>query len=84
MPIARTADRKKGSERADLERGVVVTVSQALRHARIDAPVDTIRVQREPFAANGARAEAFAQGTRFAKERLWHVRSASPNPSQAH
>jgi len=35
--------------------------------------VEAIRVQREPFEANGTRVEAFAAGTRFAKERLWHV-----------
>jgi CRISPR-associated protein Csb2 len=35
--------------------------------------VETVRVQREPFEAKGERAEAFAPGTRFAKERLWHV-----------
>jgi CRISPR-associated protein Csb2 len=39
----------------------------------VRAPIETIRVQREPFRANGARVEAFAEGTRFAKERLWHV-----------
>jgi CRISPR-associated protein Csb2 len=37
-----------------------------------------VRVQREPFDAKGARAEAFAPGTRFAKERLWHVEVAFP------
>jgi CRISPR-associated protein Csb2 len=30
-------------------------------------------VQRAPFEAKGTRAEVFAPGTRFAKERLWHV-----------
>jgi CRISPR-associated protein Csb2 len=30
-------------------------------------------VQREPFEARGSRVEAFAEGTRFSKERLWHV-----------
>ena len=32
-----------------------------------------IRVQREPFEANGERAETFAEGKRFSKHRLWHV-----------
>ncbi len=33
-------------------------------------------MQREPFARNSERAETFAQETRFAKERLWHVELA--------
>jgi CRISPR-associated protein Csb2 len=44
-----------------------------LRHAGVRTRADAIRVQREPFEANGQRVEAFAPGTRFAKERLWHV-----------
>jgi CRISPR-associated protein Csb2 len=32
-----------------------------------------VHVQREPFEAHGARAERFAEGTRFVKESLWHV-----------
>jgi CRISPR-associated protein Csb2 len=42
--------------------------------------VEGIRTQREPFDANGARVEAFAGGTRFAKERLWHVEVAFEAP----
>jgi CRISPR-associated protein Csb2 len=51
----------------------VSAVVTALRHAGVRAPAVTIKVQREPFERRGARAEAFADGTRFAKERLWHV-----------
>lgn len=46
---------------------------QALGFAGIRAWAEQIRVQREPFEAKGERVEAFATGTRFAKERLWHV-----------
>ena len=49
------------------------SVLQALRHAKIRVPVSGIQVQREPFDAKGARAEAFSTGTRFPRERLWHV-----------
>jgi CRISPR-associated protein Csb2 len=35
--------------------------------------VNSIRLQREPFDAAGSRVEPFAEGTRFEKERLWHV-----------
>ena len=58
----------------------VTAVLQALRHARIDAPISTMRVQREPFEANGARSDAFAEGTRFAKERLWHIEIGFAEP----
>lgn len=67
----------KGSrERLDEDARAVGYVLQALRHAGISTPVDAIRVQREPFEGRGARAEAFAEGTRFAKERLWHLEIA--------
>ncbi|MDP9054073.1 MAG: hypothetical protein M3N93_07180, partial [Acidobacteriota bacterium] len=39
----------------------------------LDIPIRAIRVQREPFEANGRRVEDFAEGTRFAKHRMWHV-----------
>jgi CRISPR-associated protein Csb2 len=49
-------------------------VLNALRHADVREHPIGIEVQREPFDLKGARAERFAAGTRFAKERLWHVR----------
>lgn len=64
---------KGGHERAREQHVATTAVLQALRHARIDPQVSNIHVQREPFDAKSARAEAFATGTRFAKERLWHV-----------
>ncbi|MGH7073614.1 MAG: type I-G CRISPR-associated protein Csb2, partial [Stellaceae bacterium] len=64
---------KSGAERTEEESKAISAVIQALRHAGISARPPTIRVQREPFAGKGERAEAFAPGTRFAKERLWHV-----------
>jgi CRISPR-associated protein Csb2 len=42
--------------------------------------VQAVRLQREPFEGRGRRAEAFAPGTRFAKERLWHVEVAFTEP----
>jgi CRISPR-associated protein Csb2 len=54
--------------------GARASVVQALRHADVSASaVNSIRLQREPFDAAGARVEHFAEGTRFEKERLWHV-----------
>lgn len=78
---ARTPDEaKSGSERAAEEHAAVDAVRQALRHAGLREPAVRIRAQREPFEAKGLRAEAFAAGTRFAKERLWHVEVTFAEP----
>lgn len=71
---SRKRDEAKGAtERVHEESRARAAVRSALRHAGIRAAVVDVRVQREPFQARGSRAEAFAAGTRFAKERLWHV-----------
>lgn len=86
--VARTADpakdweAKKGRERAEEEAGAACAVRQALRHAGREATVHAVRVQREPFEAKGARAEAFAPDTRFAKERLWHIEVEFAEPQR--
>lgn len=72
-PARRRAEAKAGTEQAEEERKAVFAAAQALRHAGISVRPLAISVQREPFEAKEARAEAFARGTRFAKERLWHV-----------
>lgn len=74
------SERKGADERLREEGRAAVAVLQALRHACVATRVESIHVQREPFEARGARADAFAPGTRFAKERLWHVeiRFATP------
>ncbi|MBV5273381.1 MAG: type I-U CRISPR-associated protein Cas5/Cas6 [Lamprocystis purpurea] len=64
---------KGAKERLAEEARAGTAVLHALRHAGVRQRVNSVRVQREPFAARGARAEAFAAGTRFAKERLWHA-----------
>ena len=71
---------KAGCERLQEETRAVAAVVDALRHADIPVRASSIRVQREPFDDKGARAEAFAYGTRFAKERLWHVEITLPKP----
>lgn len=72
-PARRAAEAKNGSERQNEESRAVACVHQALRHAGLSSEVATVRVRREPFSGKGRRAEAFAEGTRFVKERLWHV-----------
>ena len=64
---------KSGTERTAEERRAVAALQQSLRHAAVFTPVESVRVQREPFNRRGDRAEAFAPGTRFPKEALWHA-----------
>jgi len=64
---------KDGTERTVELARAASAVCQALRHAGVRAKPVAIRVQREPFEANGARVEAFASGSRFSSHRLWHV-----------
>lgn len=72
-PAQRHAEGRNVSARIDEETRAVAAVHQALRHAGIRGVAVSVRVQREPFEARGKRAEEFAEGTRFAKERLWHL-----------
>ncbi len=75
-PAHKRAEAKRGVERAREQAGAAAAVCQALRHAGVDAVIKTIRLQREPFEGNGCRVEPFADGTRFQKERLWHIEIA--------
>lgn len=78
---ARTGDEAKDTaERAREEIRAVHAVRQALRHAEIGMSPTSVRVQREPFDSRGERAEAFATGTRFPKEALWHASLAFAAP----
>ncbi len=72
-PARRREEAKPGRERAAEEARAVGAVQVALRHAGVHATVVAARAQREPFEPRGTRVEPFADGTRFAKERLWHV-----------
>lgn len=79
-PARRVAEAKAGEERIEEQRRAAGAIVQALRQADVRTRAEHIRVQREPFEARGARVEAFAPGTRFAKERLWHVEVAFVEP----
>jgi CRISPR-associated protein Csb2 len=72
-PTSRRNEAKGGPERASEERNAVVALRNALRHAGVRARIEGVHLQREPFEKRGSRAESFSGGTRFAKERLWHV-----------
>ena len=79
-PRRMSEEAKGGVERRSEHAAAEWAVRQALRHAGIVASAQTVGVQREPFEAKGQRAEAFAPGNRFAKERLWHVEIAFTEP----
>jgi CRISPR-associated protein Csb2 len=72
-PTRQREEAKTAAERDAEEQRAVAAVRSALRHTGVRARPVTIRVQREPFEAKGARVEPFSINTRFAKERLWHV-----------
>jgi CRISPR-associated protein Csb2 len=75
-------EQKDAAERNREEARAAAAVAQALRHAPVDTEIVKAHVQREPFDRKGARAEAFADGTRFAKERLWHVEITLTKPTR--
>lgn len=75
-PTRKLAEAKRGLERVVEMSRARAAVVQALRHAGVSAPAESIRLQREPFDGAGSRVEPFAEGTRFEKERLWHVEIA--------
>ncbi len=81
-PSRRVVEAKGASERAHEQHLARLAVLTALRHAGVNAEVRDIIVQREPFQSHGERAEAFALGSRFSKERLWHVALTFAEPVQ--
>ena len=76
LPIVRTGRGTACAKRVADEAKTARAVVQALRHAGMAIPVESIRVQREPFDHNGARAEEFAMPERFAARGLHHVELA--------
>ena len=76
LPVMRTGRGTAGAKRVAGEAKAARAVVQALRHAGVTVPVESIRVQREPFDRNGARAEEFAMPERFVARGLHHVEIA--------
>lgn len=76
-----TTRQTKGSgERQLEERQARQAVLQALRQAEVKGAPVQVEVRREPWEKRGKRAEVFTQGTRFEKERAWHVRVTFAHP----
>ena len=76
LPVMRTGRGADGAKRVAGEAKAARAVMQALRHAGVAVPVESVRVQREPFDRNGTRAEEFAMPERFAARGLHHVEIA--------
>lgn len=74
------SDVKASGERRFEENAAISAVHEALRHGGVHERVLDVCVQREPFGKKGARADTFAEGTRFRKESLWHVALSFANP----
>jgi CRISPR-associated protein Csb2 len=79
-PVRPATEAKNGIERAAEQARAAGSVLQALRFTGTRARAEVILVQREPFEAGGERVEGFAPGTRFPKERLWHVEITFTEP----
>lgn len=72
-PALNASNAKSGAARVQEQQRAAMAFMQALRHADVHSRVESILVQREPFEANGERANYFSPGTRFSHRRLWHV-----------
>ena len=76
LPVIRTGRETTGAKRVAGEAKAARAVMQALRHIGVSVQVASIRVQREPFDRNGARAEEFAMPERFVTRGLHHMEIA--------
>lgn len=60
-PARKVQEAKAGSERRAEQERAAAAVGQALRHVGVREGIYAIRVQREPFEANGRRIDDFAE-----------------------
>lgn len=72
-PTRQRDEAKNATERIAEEQAAVAAVRSALRDAGVHVRMVGAHVQRDPFEARGVRAERFAPGSGFEKERMWHV-----------
>lgn len=79
LPLNRRRGGPYGSARATTEAAAAEAVRKTLRHEGVAQSALAIRVQREPFDANGAKADSFSDA-RFGRARLWHVEIAFAAP----
>ena len=72
----RARHRATGAKRVVDEAKAAHAVKQALRHVGMSVPVESIRIQREPFDRSGALSDEFTIPPRFAARGLHHVEIA--------
>ena len=72
-PSRRVEEAKPASEKGNEQMRAAQAVRAALRHAEVTTAASLIVVRRKPFHTHGESVAAFAEGSRFPKERLWHV-----------
>lgn len=82
LPVGRAGGRAVGSARREREQTAEQAVHDALRHAGLRR-ASVVGLQREPFTARGARADAFSNNTRFDPARLWHLEITLAEPVRA-
>ena len=75
-----TRETKNAEERQREEQQARAAVLQALRQADLKGVPVQVDVQREPWEKRGKRAESFTEGSRFEKEKAWHVRVVFAHP----
>lgn len=75
-----TREVKNAVERQQEEHQAQQAVLQALRQAGVKGSPVQVDVQREPWERRAKRVEVFAEGTRFEKEKVWHVRVTFAQP----
>lgn len=80
LPMKRAKKKMSGNERAEQDRRMAGAVMASLRHAGVSTPVDSIRVQREPFEKKGLRSDSFEAPDRFGMRRRFHVEIEFSDP----
>ncbi|MXY52975.1 MAG: type I-U CRISPR-associated protein Cas5/Cas6 [Gammaproteobacteria bacterium] len=81
VALSRARRRPAGDahQRREDEARATAAVVQALRDAGVRTKPSSIAVQREPLQRRGARADAFANGSRFSPMAMWHVEIEFPS-----
>lgn len=80
LPAHAATCRETGPERRAAETGTARNIQAAVRHTGVGTPIASVRVQREPFDRNGARASDFTGTHRFSGPTLHHVEITFARP----
>lgn len=80
LPMRRAGRRQDGTSRRRQETRIGAAIRDALRHAAIETPVATIRVQSEPFEVRVPKAGHFDVPERFTSRMRCHVEIVFSEP----